>query len=93
MPRAGKQANKNWNRVQQQLQVQLGADVFNSWFGRLKMDSIGGGVVVHTVPTAFLKSWILNHYREKLLELWQKEDKSVLRVDVTTRSAVRKTHC
>lgn len=83
--------DKNWNRVVTQLKVQLGADVFNSWFGRLKFCGFDGGVIVLSVPTAFLKSWITSKYREKLLELWQAEDGSVLRVDITVRKPVVQT--
>lgn len=83
--------DEKWARVKSQLQVKLGAEVFNSWFGRLKVESISGGVVVHSVPTAFLKSWISSHYRELLCELWQKEDSKILRADVLIRSAIRRS--
>lgn len=85
---AGKPAEEKWQRVRKQLQIQLGSDAFSSWFGRMEMTALEGGVVSHSVPTAFLKNWILSKYREQILELWQKEDKSVLRVDVCIRSAV-----
>lgn len=83
--------DEKWGRVKSQLLAKLGSEVFNSWFGRLKVESISGGVVVHSVPTAFLKSWISSHYRELLLELWQKEDKKILRADVLIRSAIRRS--
>ena len=81
-----------WIKVRQQLQAQLGTEIFNSWFGRIKLVGAEGGVAVHSVPTAFLKSWINSHYRDLLLELWQKEDKSVLRADVIVRSAIRRSN-
>lgn len=79
-----------WSRVRQSLQARLGSEVFNSWFGRMKIEAVSGGVAVHSVPTAFLKSWINSHYRDIILELWKKEDRSVLRADVVVRSAVRR---
>ncbi|MEM9279218.1 MAG: chromosomal replication initiator protein DnaA [Pseudomonadota bacterium] len=85
----GKQTlEKSWERVIAQLKTQLGADVFNSWFGRLKLCGMDGGVIVLSVPTAFLKSWITSKYRDKLLELWQAEDSSVLRIDISIRKPV-----
>lgn len=80
---------KKWSRVRQQLKTQLGTEGFDAWCGRLKFDSANGGVVLHSVPTAFLRNWILSHYRDNLLELWQQEDPSILRVDIAMRSAVR----
>ncbi|MEO0329160.1 MAG: chromosomal replication initiator protein DnaA [Pseudomonadota bacterium] len=87
-PNKDKLLQKNWVRVKTKLKTQLGADVFESWFGRLKVCNIDGGVVLHTVPTAFLRSWISSKYRTKLLELWQQEDESVLRVDITIRRPI-----
>jgi len=78
-----------WDRVLIQVQTKLGQEVFNSWFGRLKLETTAGGVALHSVPTAFLKTWITAHYRDILLELWQQEDASILRVDIAVRSAVR----
>ncbi len=77
-----------WERVRKQLQAQLGQDVFDSWFGRLKLAGNEGGLVSLTVPTAFLKAWVQSKYRDKLLELWQAEDSSVLRVDISVRKPV-----
>ena len=82
---------ESWLRVRSQLQSQLGAEVFNSWFGRLKIEQVSGGVALHSVPTAFLKTWINSHYRDILCALWQKEDKSILRADIVVRSAVRRS--
>ncbi len=79
-----------WLRVRQQLQAKLGSEVFNSWFGRIKMEGVSGGVALHSVPTAFLKSWINSHYRDLIFDLWKNEDASVLRADIVIRSAVRR---
>ncbi len=80
---------KMWERVQTRLRSKLGSEVFNSWFGRLKLDAISTGIISHSVPTAFLKSWISTHYADTLLELWQDEKADILRVNVVARSAVR----
>jgi len=78
-----------WERVQTRLRSKLGQEVFNSWFGRLKLRSISTGIISHSVPTAFLKSWITTHYADTLLELWQDEKSDILRIDIVVRSAVR----
>lgn len=81
---------EQWHRVRQQLQIRVGKDVFNSWFGRMKLENISGGIAQHSVPTAFLKNWISSHYRDLLGELWRGENPAVLRVDIAVRSAVRR---
>lgn len=84
-------SNNSWDRIQQQIKARVGQDVYKSWFGRLKPVEVSGGVAVHSVPTAFLKSWLVSHYLDLLLELWQAEDPSILKVEIVVRSAVRKT--
>lgn len=86
--RKGQSSATSWDRIRKQLQVQLGQEVFDSWFGRLKLCTNEGGIVSLSVPTAFLKSWIQSKYKEKLLELWQSEDSSVLRVDIAVRKPI-----
>ena len=79
----------HWDRVVAQLKIGVGNDAFSSWFTRMQFDGFDGGVIRLSVPTNFLKSWISSKYADLLLELWQKEEKTVLRVDVVQRSAVR----
>src|SRR5271166_3916400 len=51
-----------WRRCCERLRAELGEDVFNSWFGRLELESLAGGQARLSVPTRFLKSWIDTHY-------------------------------
>jgi len=80
-----------FDRVMTQLKVRLGADVFNSWFGRMKLDESTPSVVRLSVPTAFLKSWINSHYQDLIGELWRKEEPRLLRLEIVVRSATRLT--
>jgi chromosomal replication initiator protein len=78
-----------WDRVRRRLRAELGEDVFSSWFARVDLEGLSGGVVRLSVPTVFLKGWIKSHYGDRLLALWRHEDKSVRRVDVVRRTALR----
>ena len=51
-----------WRRCCARLRAEVGDDVFNSWFGRLALESVGSGQARLSVPTRFLKSWIDTHY-------------------------------
>ena len=51
-----------WRRCCERLRAELGEDIFNSWFGRLELESLAGGQARLSVPTRFLKSWIDTHY-------------------------------
>ena len=78
-----------WARVKRRLRVEVGEDIFSSWFARMELEAIDGDAVRFSVPTRFLKSWILAHYAERVLACWRAEDDSIQRLDLLVRSAVR----
>ena len=79
----------NFERVKAQLKARLGNDVYSSWFGRMKLAEALKGLVRLSVPTAFLRQWINNHYLDLIAELWKQGDPSMLKVEIVVRSAVR----
>lgn len=76
-------------RVMAQLKVHVGNEAYSSWFGRLQLDEFSRSQVRLSVPTAFLRSWITNHYATILTELWRQECPTLLRVDVVVRGMSR----
>lgn len=81
-----------WSRVKQRLRVELGEDIFSSWFARLELESVEAECVKLSVPTRFLKSWIQAHYAERVLAAWQAEHSPVRRVDIEFRSTIARSH-
>src|SRR5262245_60964515 len=83
--------HERWSRVKGRLKAEVGDDIFSSWFTRMELDGIEDGTARLSVPTRFLKSWIQNHYAERVLACWQAEDGEVRRVDLAVRTAVIRT--
>ena len=79
----------SFERIRQRLRAKLGADVYNSWFGRLKLESATRSVARMSVPTAFLRSWITSHYINDLTALWMEECPEILQVEIVVRSATK----
>ncbi len=48
----------SWSRVKERLRVEVGDDVYSSWFARMDLELNEDGTVRLSVPTRFLKSWI-----------------------------------
>lgn len=93
-PRGGARAPvaataSHWERVRERLREELGEDVFSSWFSSVEFVRGDPAIVYLSVPTKFLKSWLHTHYRDQLLSFWQSELKSVSRIELTLRSAIR----
>ncbi|OLL53301.1 chromosomal replication initiator protein DnaA [Bartonella henselae] len=76
-------------RVMAQLKAQVGIEAYTSWFGRLKLAEYSRNLVKLSVPTAFLRSWINNHYGSLLTNLWKQENSAILRVEVIVRGMKR----
>ncbi len=78
-----------FERVRARLKAQVGPEVFTSWFGRLKLQSMSKSVARLSVPTAFLKSWINNKYLDQITVLFREEDPGILKVEIVVRTAQR----
>jgi len=74
-----------WARVKRRLRAELGEDVFASWFARLELEEVVGGVARLTVPTRFLKSWLESHYLDRVLATFGAEADTVTRIEVGVR--------
>lgn len=83
------QEQSRWKRVLKHLRIECGENVFNSWFGRLELEKVFGNVIICTVPTKFLKSWIESHFSEVLDKCVKQEFEGTLQVILNVRSAVR----
>ena len=80
---------QSWRRCCERLRAELGEDIFNSWFGRIELESVGGGQARLSVPTRFLKSWIDTHYLGHITVALAAEFGPIARILVVVRSSVR----
>jgi chromosomal replication initiator protein len=78
---------ERWLRVRDRLRIEVGEDIYLSWFARMELDAVDLETIKLSVPTRFLKSWIQSHYAEKLLGCWQSEQPTTTRIELTVRSA------
>ncbi len=76
---------QQWQRIQLRLRAELGEDLFNSWFGRMDIETFTGGHLTVSVPTRFLKSWIESHYVTKLQKIAAAELDALTHVLVKVR--------
>ena len=55
----------------------------------MKLAESSKGVVRLSVPTAFLRAWINNHYLALLAELWKQEEPDLLKVEIVVRTTTK----
>src|SRR5271156_1409062 len=81
---------ERWRLVKDRLRIELGEDVFSSWFGRMELEAVDKSVVRLSVPTRFLRNWIASHYSERVLAQWQEQEAEISRLELSVRSATIK---
>ncbi len=87
LPMDGAAAAPVWERVQRRLRAELGEDVYASWFRCLELAGFAPPVVTLSVPTKFLRNWIQQHYLEKILAHFARENEAIARIAVVVRVA------
>jgi chromosomal replication initiator protein len=78
-----------WRRALQRIRAELGEPIFNSWFARLELDHVENDTVYCSVPTKFLKSWIVSQFIERILPIFSSEFPGVRSLSVSVRSTFR----
>lgn len=73
--------------VADELRTRLGNDVFASWFSQLQLSAIEGDTVQVMSPTAFVRKWINQNYRDDLLAAWQSVRPQTMEVAINVVSS------
>jgi hypothetical protein len=60
-----------WPAVKRRLAQALGREVFDSWFGKVTLLKVEGGVVLLGTPTKFVAKWLTDRYAELTIEAWR----------------------
>ncbi len=76
-----------WGRVRARLRSEVGDTAFNSWLRPLTLASSSDDQVVMTVPTRFMRDWVVSNYADKLRLLWSDENTGVASVEIYVRQA------
>jgi len=83
---AGSDLKTCWDRIAQRLRVELGEDLYSSWFARMEPEEWSDGRLAVSVPTRFLRNWIETHYQSRLHKLSEAELGQVDAVQVRVRT-------
>jgi len=81
-----------WLRVLGQLKAEVGEDAYRNWLRPMHLERINDGHAVIAAPTRFLRDWVITHYLDRLLALWQAENDEMTRVSVIVARPQRYAH-
>ncbi len=81
-------ASAAWQRVAAKLRFTHGEATYNSWIKPMRAEGIEGTEVQISVPTRFMRDWVLSHYAADLLRFWHEENSTILSVNVRVKGNV-----
>jgi len=61
---------EQWLRVREMLRAEFGDTAFRTWLKPLDLGGFDHDKVVITVPTQFIRDWIVTHYADRIRSLW-----------------------
>ncbi len=86
VPRS-KESEQQWDNVRSLLRDEFGESAFSTWLSPLDLVQIDGDRVVITVPTQFMREWVVNNYADRIRALWASVNPAVRSVALHVRTA------
>jgi chromosomal replication initiator protein len=74
-----------WERVRARLRADIGDEAFNSWLKPLALAACNDYQLVIEAPTRFMRDWVVNHYADRLRDLWRSERPGIREVLIQAR--------
>jgi len=71
----------NWDQILSKLKITFGNDVYESWIKNINLKKEFNHYVVLSVPTRFVRDWIVSRYADKILDVIKIFKKSIQRIE------------
>lgn len=78
--------DRQWEGIRAKLRDEFGEAVFNSWLRPIKLAEIHDGQVTLTVPTRFMRDWIVSHYAHRIRAIWKEERLGVRTISIQAKA-------
>lgn len=76
------QVGEQWDSVLASLRDEIGEAAFQSWLKPMTVHEVSGERVRISVPTRFMKDWVVAHYVDRLSALWADVSSSISDVEI-----------
>ncbi len=75
----------NWEKLKKDLKKVVGNTAYNNWLKKLSFLSIDKDTISLSVPTKFLRDWIVNHYADKIKSQCSKINKDIMILKIVVK--------
>ena len=69
--------DSKWSSLKKDLKKNVGDSAYNNWLKHLSYVSLESNTITFSVPTKFLRDWIVNNYADKIKNETKKYFKSI----------------
>ena len=70
-------SEKNWSSLKKDLKYSVGESAYNNWLKHLHYVTVENDTITFSLPTKFLRDWIVNNYSDKIKNEAKKYAKSI----------------
>jgi len=71
----------NWTETLEKLKKTFGSDIYESWIKNLNLKKEFNHYVILSVPTRFVRDWIVSRYADKILDVIKSQKRSIQRLE------------
>ena len=71
----------SWDEILLKLKTTFGKDVYESWIKNINLKKEFNHYVILSVPTRFVRDWIVSRYADKILDVIKLFKKSIQRIE------------
>jgi chromosomal replication initiator protein len=75
-----------WRDICARLRGEVGDTAWQSWLKPMAVKDFGDGRVRLSVPTRFMRDWVLDNYADRIAKLWREFNPAVLGLDVLVQA-------
>ncbi|MDX6751840.1 chromosomal replication initiator protein DnaA [Geminicoccaceae bacterium 1502E] len=83
----GSEIHQQWQQVRSQLRAEVGDTAYGTWLKPLDLNELDGDRVVITVPTQFMRDWVVAHYADRIRTIWAGLNPAVRSIALNVRPA------
>lgn len=76
-----------WGQICSQLKQEVGEKAFDSWLKPLSISSFSSGVMNISVPTRFMRNWVITNYSDRIHKIWEKKNPNIKSINFIVQAA------
>ena len=78
--------DSEWRSISEIMRSKIGEAAYQSWIKPISIRDLKDGVLQISLPTRFMRDWVIAHYLEKLEKEWASVNSQVRQIEISIQS-------